>query len=111
MTQLSVAPGWTFSQLTKLRKQRPQFVDAALDELLNANPDLRYSLVLNAYLDEEINLGKAAELLKMHELELREQFVKSGVPLRIGAANLAEAEAEVKAIKHWRAIEENESAK
>ncbi len=111
MTQLSVTPGWTISQLTKLHKQRPQFVDTALDELLNANPELRYSLILNAYLDEEINLGKAAELLDMHELELREQFIKSGIPLRIGSANLAEAEAEVEAIKHWFSTEKNESTK
>ena len=64
-------------------------------DLLEVNPELRWSLVLNAYLDEEINLGKAAELLDMHELELRRQFLELGVPLRIGPADVAEAEAEV----------------
>jgi hypothetical protein len=37
----------------------------------------------------------------MHELELRERFIKLGIPLRIGPADLAEAQAETDAIRSW----------
>ncbi len=86
---------WTFAQLTKLHKQQPQLVDAALQKLIERDPDLAWSLVVSAYLDEEINLGKAAELLDLHELELRERFISLGIPLRIGPADRAQAQAEV----------------
>jgi hypothetical protein len=35
----------------------------------------------------------------MHELELRERFIKLGIPLRIGPADVAEAQAEADAIE------------
>lgn len=41
------------------------------------------------------NLGKAAELLGLHELELWERFLELGIPLRVGSADLAEARAEI----------------
>ena len=89
---------WTFEQLTKLHKQQPQLVDAALQKLIENDPDLAWSLVVSAYLDEEINLGKAAELLDLHELVLRERFISLGIPLRVGPADRAEARAEVGAL-------------
>jgi hypothetical protein len=58
--------------------------------------------VVNAYLDEVINLGKAAELLGLHRLELRERFVELGIPIRPGAATRAEVQAEVAAIRKNR---------
>jgi len=51
-------------------------------------------LVLDAYLGRQINLGKAAELLGLHELELRERFLELSIPLRLGPADLAEARSE-----------------
>lgn len=92
---------WTFAQLSKLHKQQPELVDAALQKLIESDPDLAWSLVVSAYLDEEINLGKAAELLNLHELELRKRFISLGIPLRIGPASKAEAHAEVEALKNW----------
>lgn len=56
-------------------------VAVALEQLMCSNPEPNWSLVLNANLDEEINLGKAAELLGIHELELRERFIELGMPL------------------------------
>ncbi len=98
---MAQAANWTFSQLVKLRKKRPDLVDKALEQLRRADPELNWSLVLSAYLDEEINLGKAAELLELHELELRERFIELGIPLRIGPADMAEAQAEFGAIQSW----------
>lgn len=60
---------WTIVHLEKLHRVRPHQVDAALHKLLEDDPDLAWSLVVSAYLDEDINLGKAAELLHVHELE------------------------------------------
>ena len=65
--------------------------------------DIRWALVVQAYRRQRINLGKAAELLGLHELELRKKFVELGVPLRVGAADLAEAQAEVETIRTWHA--------
>lgn len=97
---------WTFSQLVKLQRKRPDLVAEALEQLMRSNPELNWSLVLNAYLDEEINLGKAAELLEIHELELRERFIELGIPLRLGPADLLEAQAEIEAVKNWLASED-----
>lgn len=87
--------------LAKLRETQPELVDGAIEHLLDNNRKLRWSLVVSAYLEGEINLGKAADLLGLHELELRARFIELGIPLRIGPANLAEAQAEVDALGAW----------
>jgi predicted HTH domain antitoxin len=51
--------------------------------------------VLQAYLADEISLGKAADLLGLSRFELQEHFVRLGVPLRLGSATLEEAHEEV----------------
>ncbi len=75
--------------LTTLRKAKALF--------------LRWSLVVDLYLDQQISLSKAAELLDMPTLELRARFAQLGIPLRSGPADLAEAKAEVEALRHWSA--------
>jgi prevent-host-death family protein len=60
------------------------------------DPDTK---ALRAYLAMEINLGKAAELLGLHRLELQEHFHRLGVPLRLGPATLEEAWAEIEAAR------------
>ncbi len=92
---------WTFTQLAKLHKLQPGMVADALQTMIESNPDLAWSLIISAYLDEEINLGKAAEMLDMHELELRDRFIMLGIPLRIGPADKAEARAEAQALDSW----------
>jgi predicted HTH domain antitoxin len=93
--------GWQIDQLLKLRERQPGWIDQALQRLVQENPDIRWSIVVGAYQDKQINLGKAAELLGLTELELRDRFVELGIPLRIGSADLAEARAEVAAIRAW----------
>lgn len=92
---------WTYNQLIKVRQYRPELVDQVIEELLNRKAELRWLVVVGAYLDEEINLGKAAELLGLHRLELQEQFRAQGIPLRIGVDTLEEAQAEIAAITQW----------
>jgi predicted HTH domain antitoxin len=98
---------WTVAHLTKLEKQQPHLVANALQTLVANNPDLSWSLVVTAYLDEEINLGKAAELLELPEMALRERFMALGIPLRIGSATVAEARAEAEALASWFATPEH----
>ena len=95
------SPTWELNRLARLSQQQPELVNRAVRRLLDEDADLRWALVVSAYLDEEINLGKAAELLGLHELELRERFITLGIPLRIGPATVAEAQAEADAIRSW----------
>jgi predicted HTH domain antitoxin len=63
-------------------------------------------VVVGAYTDKEINLGKAAELLGIHRLELEEKFRTQGIPLRTGADTSEEVRAEAAAIEQWNAAAE-----
>lgn len=92
---------WTYDQLNKVRQYRPDLVDNAIEEFLNQQTELWKLVVIGAYLDEQINLGKAAELLGMHRLELQAEFQKQGIPLRLGADTIDEAHAEFTAIQQW----------
>jgi len=92
---------WTLEQLWKIRRYQPEVVDQAVEEVLGRRADLRWSVVVGAYLDGEINLGKAAELLGMHRLELQERFIAQGIPLRIGPDTVEEARSELAAIEAW----------
>ena len=100
---------WAFAHLAKLHKQQPKLVDNALQKTIESDSDLAWSLVVSAYLDEEINLGKAAEMLGMHELELCDRFIALGIPLRIGPLDKAEARAEVQALNSWFSQEDSAS--
>ncbi|MCP3960167.1 MAG: hypothetical protein GY719_20165 [bacterium] len=97
---MTVLP-WAARYLVKLREAQPELVDRAVARLLDEDSELLWSVVLSAYLDGEINLGKSAELLGLHELELRDRFIELGVPLRTGPANLEEARAEAGALEAW----------
>ncbi|MBE2240097.1 MAG: UPF0175 family protein [Caldilineaceae bacterium] len=60
---------------------------------------LRWSVVVSAYLDEEISLARAASLLDVHPLELREMFVAEGIPLLLGPEDGTDAQAEIDAVR------------
>ena len=100
---------WGLDQLLKLRQTRPGLVNAAVQRLIESDEELRWSVVISAYQDQKINLGKAAELLGLHELELRDRFIALGIPVRIGPDDLAEARAEVSALRTWLTEEQAEA--
>jgi predicted HTH domain antitoxin len=56
---------------------------------------------LRAYLAAEISLGKAAELLGLHRLELQARLHRLGIPLHLGPASLEEARAEIAAARKF----------
>jgi predicted HTH domain antitoxin len=102
---------WMLEQLVKAERYQPEMVDQAVREILAQRSELLWSVVVGAYLDGEINLGKAAELLGLHRLELQERFVAQSIPLRLGPDTVEEAKAELAAIESWNAeLEESESA-
>lgn len=92
---------WLIQELPRLYRERPELMHTVLSNILTEDPELCWSLVIRAYQGRQINLGKAAELLGRTELELRDRFLELGIPLRLGPADLSEAQAEVAAIRSW----------
>ena len=92
---------WEIEQVFKLRERQPELMAQAIRRLVEEDEDIRWSVVVGAYRDAQINLGKAAELLSLPEIELRQRFIELEIPLRVGPADLAEARAEVEAVRAW----------
>ena len=90
---------WEVEELHKLSKIQPDIVDDALKGLWQRNPTLYKSVVINAYLDEKINLGKAAELLEVGRFELQNELKAKGIPIR--SLSKEDVIAEVEAIRKW----------
>ena len=68
-----------------------------------ADTQERFDLVLAYYMAEAISLGRAAEVLGLVWVDLRDRFVRLGVPLRLGPQTDAELKEELEAA---RTIEE-----
>jgi hypothetical protein len=64
----------------------------------NTDPQLRWTRVLVAYFDGDISLGRAGQLLGLSRFELQERLNRLGLPLRLGAMTLREAQAEYDSI-------------
>ncbi len=94
-------PSWLYIQFDKLARMRPDMVESILQRAMQEDAEFRWAMVVGAYLEEQINLGKAAELLGMHRLQLQREFLEKGVPLRLGPQTLEEVQAEVDAWAMW----------
>ena len=88
---------WEIEQLLKLRERRPGLLLPAIRRLMHDNADIRWALVVGAYQDAKINLGKAAEQLGLAETELRLRFSELG----IRSVDLAEAQAKAETTRLW----------
>jgi predicted HTH domain antitoxin len=100
--------GWGVDQLRKLQRTHPDLVERVFSRLMKEDEELRWAMVISAYQDEQINLGRAAALLGMHRLELQDRLKQLGIPIRQGASDLVEAKAEADALRSW--LEGNERA-
>ena len=109
MSSMAMTEGWPLEQLIKLQRSQPSLVQRALQRLLDEDEELRWSVVISAYLDEEISMARAASLLGLHPLELRERFVDKGIPLHLGPTDKADAQAEVDALRTWKRKSESET--
>jgi predicted HTH domain antitoxin len=94
---------WELKQLEKLREIEPETVDGAIKTLLDQETGLKEKLIIGAYIDGDINFGKAAELLNLHPIQLRELFLSRGIPIKIGVSSEEEVRAESFAAKTIRA--------
>jgi len=92
---------WLVDELPRLYRERPALLQAWIERLLSENEALRWSLIVQAYQEQRINLGKAAELLDLSEVELRQRFVELGIPLRLGPIDRHEAQAEAESVRAW----------
>lgn len=59
------------------------------------DPQAAWNRILAAYLDGDISLGRAAQLLGMDRYDLTERFSRLGLPLRLGSGTPAEARREL----------------
>jgi predicted HTH domain antitoxin len=62
-----------------------------------------WDTVTSTYLDGDISLGRAAELLKLSRFELTARFNRLGLPLHLGPATLREAQDEIQALNSTNA--------
>ena len=90
---------WEVEELKKISEIQPEAVENALKELWEKNPELHKTVVINAYIDEKINLSKAAELLSLTRIELEKELKIKGIPIRYPSKE--DIVAEVEAIKEW----------
>jgi predicted HTH domain antitoxin len=67
---------WELEQLCKLSEEQPEIVDRALNTLWEHEPLILRRVVIGAYLDQQIGLSKAAEILGVTRLELQRQFLQ-----------------------------------
>ncbi len=63
---------------------------------MNEQDDEQFKAVVQAYVDDRINLGKAAELLGISQFELMDRFQQLGIPLRLGPETIEDALEEVR---------------
>jgi predicted HTH domain antitoxin len=90
------------NQLQKVAEGDAPAVDGLLSLLPQRVPELWRRLVIGAYLDDQINLGKAAELLGARPMALRQEFQKAGIPIKIGVESLAEIESDAETLRKLR---------
>lgn len=98
---IETVPNWLYRQIERLAGTRNDLIAPALLRAMKEDERFRWAVVVGAYLDEQINLGKAAELLGMHRVELQRQFMEKGIPIRIGSQTFEEVQAEVEAWSAW----------
>jgi predicted HTH domain antitoxin len=67
----------------------------------DGSPQARWNRVIQAYLDEHINLGRAAKLLGLSVFELEDRFRRLDVPRRYGPETSEEALEDVETARAW----------
>jgi len=77
-------------------------MEAEVEEAIaDAGGDVQgaWNRVIAAYLDGDISLGRAAQLLGLSRFDLMERFNRLGIPLQLGPANVEEARAELEVLR------------
>jgi predicted HTH domain antitoxin len=82
-----------------------KILKALVDYALRETTDLQagnVSEVMHRYLDEQISLAKASEILGLSRYELMERFERLGIPIRLGPETLEDAQEEVASAQYSR---------
>jgi len=81
-------------------EQTPQGLSEMQVQEATKGDDLQavWNLVISAYLDGDISLGRAALLLEMNRFELSTRFNRLSLPLRLGVADREDVLAERKTL-------------
>ncbi len=82
LRSVSTDLSWEMEQIEKISRENPAIFERVLPQLWKLAPDLQQSVVIGAYLDNQISLAKAAEMLGLTRRELEQQFVEKGIPIR-----------------------------
>ncbi len=83
----------------KLYTTEEAVIQDGLRHLLQARPELRLELAVYRYQNEDISLGKAANLAGVSFEQMKEILRQRGVQLRLGPENQKEAKDEVNALR------------
>jgi predicted HTH domain antitoxin len=82
-----------------------KILKALVDYALQETSELQtgdVSAVMRLYLDEQISLAKASEMLGLSRYELMEHFERLGIPLRLGPETLEDAQDEIASAQYAR---------
>mgnify|MGYP001618074096 CR=1 FL=1 len=90
---------FVLKQMGKIYEIKPEEIESLFEKLRAEYKDLWEEIVIGAYLDDEINLSKAAELLGLHPIELRKIFLRQGIAIKLGSFSQEEALAEAKVLE------------
>ena len=77
---------WEIDQLVKARlfPDEESVLKTALRSLFQSKPELKRKMIVSAYTQGEISLGKAAQLLAVCLEEMKEIIVESGAKIHLG---------------------------
>jgi predicted HTH domain antitoxin len=82
-----------------------KILKALVDYALRETNDLQVGAVnevMRLYLDEQVSLAKASEMLGLSRYELMEHFERLGIPLRLGPETLEDAQEEIASARYAR---------
>jgi len=78
-----------------------QVIQDAMNHLIKAHPEYRIKLAIYRYGDEEISVGKAAEMAGVSFERMKELLMEHGIQPRLGARTLEEAREEVRTYERY----------
>jgi predicted HTH domain antitoxin len=82
-------------------KSEDEVIHYALKHLLDNNPEQRLKLAIHRYQNEEVSLGKAAEIAGLCWEEMKDALIKNGAKPRLGPQTIEEARKDYLAIERF----------
>lgn len=85
-----------------LYESEEQVMQAAFRQFVLERPDLRILVAVRRYrANPELSLARAAAIAGVSLERMKEILDRHGVPLRLGPATIAEAQAEAATLEEW----------